>query len=199
MIEDPCVIYTHGYSVENEIVDARLLSEAIDVHLPGHVDNHEIVNLLEPLLSKTITELRWPVIGDQILSFYERSLIPRRGHEYRRFFNISSADSPARIAIDRVVQGMHAARASITHGRAVPSPRIDFDISRRAFGHMLWWLAFRLCRSVLRHFGHAQTISETSFQAATISRLSDWLRQPEFRLHAYYREATKAALKVALV
>lgn len=190
----PYVIYSYGYSVENDLCHLSVLSDAIDNSLPGDVDRDDLLEKIASKIGDIHLSIRRIVVADQILSLYFKSMIPRKGNEFRRLFDASGADGPASLNRSRVLSEIRTQRANISYGRPISNPEIDQDIWRRAFGHMLWWLSFRACRGTIRSCGNFQPLSEMAFQAAAVAAFGRLLGRTDFSLNPYYSEKVARAI-----
>ena len=173
------VLYTHGYSWENDVWSGEIVEEVFYT-LCG-VDRNQ-VQVREPIseaLRLFARSLRWPVRADVTLGTCGRTVVPRHG------FRCVTPPDRGWPTIDRVfLRGCTRNARSDTPGVVHKLPdHVQVDVFRDVYGHLLGFFCYRMLTHLVRtHCG--QIINKHSANALAISTFRQHMR-PE--ILDYYR------------
>jgi len=113
LIQAPGVFYTYGYSWENDILHAGLVTQLFVSMCSVSLNGVHFRTEIDSFYHSFARDMRWPVYADALLSRFDATLLPRDSPEM-----IITLDSRAKPSIDR-----NRISALIQHAQKVKAQR----------------------------------------------------------------------------
>lgn len=176
------VLYTFGYSWENDACQLVTIEEAFYMLCPLCRQANNVHSLISTILNDCEQSLRWPVYADLLLCLNESSLFPRDHPE-----SIISILSNNRPAVNRVqLSTLIASKKHLPLSVKIPTglrlkPLVD------CFGHLMFCYSYRIITYFIKTFTSMSSLPKDYATAALIRAFSDKLgggQLPE--LYRYY-------------
>jgi hypothetical protein len=176
LIADRRVVYTHGYSWENDILCSKVCTGTIRHILFSAVARRTKVTLSQH--EALIDRFRWLNILDQVGIAYGQSVIDRSG--FRKF---------AEFAQGEITLHLERSAADVTRLRVLRKAQVkaipcDSDLKRRLFGKLYLYIFYLVIRRDVTPNG--RRLSEDEFRSILFSSFRNTSRRdlkPKIRSH----------------
>lgn len=187
MILDRRVIYTWGYSYENDIFCRQQLKKLFFDICAVCPSTNDVYNLIDDWFSQFIKDVRWPHIADAyVVKARKRGLERERSKRYLKS-NAYDADP----AFDR--DKLHAEVARFLKERSeryCGLTRNEFFNERQCIGHILSSFAFRILTRLHSMYSKLSKLTDHGVRSAAISAFHmTLLSEPNNTQTKYYRNA----------
>lgn len=190
LITTPGVLYTYGYSWENDVFSKKVFRELFVsmcfVSLNGINFDAEIDSFYDGFTRN----IRWAVYADMLLSHFNVSLFPRRNPE-----RIISTESDGRPSINQrriydLISTARTKRRSITS----LSKKITCSPCNDCFGHLMSIYFYRVLVYVLRKHSKVPDLPKHYAYSAAIGQFINQLPHPSMIFHYQHYQLLFSAL-----
>jgi hypothetical protein len=180
------VLYTWGYSWENDLFHEVIIKETVFTLCPIDRTLNEVdidVDISEAIL-KFVNDMRWFVRADVILSLIGSGLFDRAN--WKRY--IKSASGKPYIDVQSLRTKIRLKRSSKT-GFKFAGPSTKVNTVRDCFGHLLCTFLYRLLKYLLSEYSGPSSISLKDVKSLLIKIAEDQLNAGT--LHELYSHHKK--------
>jgi hypothetical protein len=180
LLTTPGVLYTYGYSWENDVWSPELIEDLFYTFCDVCRTEAQVGNTISELLSSFEKRVRWFIYADMLAFACGSSVIPRDGLACVRVQPDQAPEIDRTILYDRLRE-VNAAR-SPNRLRVLPG---GFRVRavRDTVGHVLAYFCFQLLRFLVKsHGGHGLRQSEVIPAAIRLAR-DQLLANPDLRSH----------------
>jgi len=184
---DPFVIYTHGYSWENDVWQVEVVEKIFSLYCPGCPIEIDVNPEIQAWFSQLARDLRWPIYADFVLLMRNQSYRGIRGSVGRVLYFDSD-----RVPTINTRQLRTDFKASIPSAKAraashqIPS---KFTSPRDCFGHFLDSVMNLFVSAILKARCHRRVnLAPEIIHAAAVDALRQLLQSGSpSHLHAHYQ------------
>lgn len=187
------VIYTYGYSHENDLSYSGISADVISALFPNPMNIPDISHRVEVEWADLLSKLHWMCVADQILSFSFLSFFDRSGERFRAVFHPNGPPALPRANRPVALARLRHMKALRNQSRLVP-PRFDGNTRRRLYGHLVGWLTLRISATIAARLGYTGRLDPNAFVAGLIGALRRSLASGSYTIDGYYRDAVSSVL-----
>jgi hypothetical protein len=138
----PNILYTHGYSWENDVWNVNVICDIIDTLSAKKVDKHMISNHF----SKFLKDIKYLVSSDGFLFSKNDSFFPRKGHMKLVNCNVSAPPLLKKEAVDEIKSSKPLNKGTVyAFGRSK-----NICAKRNCYGHILGDYCKQLIHYILK-------------------------------------------------
>lgn len=193
LIDHPRVLYTFGYSFENDIFESNHLIEIFMSLGPSEVHEEEIKAEIHSHVSSFVASIRWPLKIDLCAKHNKVSGFDRKRPQ--KYFLSNAYGTPPTTSRDRLVAETDRILAECSD-RTLGVGMIPALEEAKVIGHIWEVFAFRLITFLQSRHANTGKLSYDHFRSLGISRIQVRILQSaeNDNLSAYYRDAITEAI-----
>jgi len=192
IIDSPRVLYTFGYSWENDVWNGEVIEEVFYT-LCGVCRDTTKVKVNEIITSATAAfnrDMRWATRADFLCFKHEIGWLPR--HSPQRFISKASHGRAPSINKSAIKQCVREARSKRTGG-ITAGALIKFNPLADSCGHLIGTFGYWLLVYLFRGFCKGTTYPRDLIDSVAVDKLFEKIRQGSFGvLRAHYRHQLTA-------
>lgn len=190
LIDRPDVIYTFGYSLENDIFHPDLLTYLFFVMCPVCDIERDVEELLEGLIADFCNDVWWAQLADVCGNIISRKVIDRErptryipDHRYGKKPKL--AKSVLQKDVARANSGL--ARKTVRH-----APLKKSDLPRFAVGHLYAAFCYKSLMYLHSKYSRTAKPSKDAITSIAVANFSNWLHiNRASEIARYYQNALK--------
>lgn len=188
LIDKPAVIYTFGYSYENDAFLSDSLASLFYSICPVCDDSVDVEAIVSALISEYCSDVWWAQFADVCGGIVARKVIDR-GHVPKYLISSAHGSRPkiskSAFAIDVYKANTGSPRI---HIRSVPYRKSD--LPHLSVGHLYAHFCFRLISYLHATYSSTQKLTKDAVLAGAINNFAAYLRlNPDSEHAIYYRSA----------
>lgn len=141
IIEHSRVVYTCGYSFENDVFNRSVLFDLFDAMCPEMLERPDIERQISDWCDRFLKNIRWPLKADILACHYRVSGFDR--DKSQKYFESNAYGSEPVVSRDRVYAEVVRISTEVRKGNRVPIGLLRFEIED-VFGHFWEVFAYRV-------------------------------------------------------
>ena len=190
LLEDPRVIYTFGYSIENDCLIPESILRAFYILCPRCPAELDISDELADLISEFQKAVRWLALGDYLGVQSGRGAIQRWA--CGRYFSNRAYGSRPQFNAAMALRDVRAASERERNEARFPA-EFSFDVLRYVVGHLYWEFAFKaLCFFHARFSKRTRLNRDATFSVCVQSFINHLRANTTSQIAAYYEHRIQA-------
>lgn len=181
LIVAPGILYTYGYSWENDVFIRNVIRELFVSMCPVSLDDINFDAEIDSFYDYFSRNIRWAVYADILLSHFRIPLLPRKNPEW-----VIKTESDGRPAINRekIYDLIHKAKAK-RHSRILIKKKISYSPCNDCFGHLISIYFYRVLIYMLKKHSKIPDLPKHYAYSAAIDQFIRQLPQPS--MIVYYQ------------
>lgn len=186
-IEHPQVLYTYGYSCENDLFVTEVLANVFFTLCHACDTDVDPRGDIQRIIADVKTDLRRAVRSDVLASIINETVIPRGGRAHLRLLpppHNSPAPSIDQAAVKQEIQRLRRLR----EGKYYCRKKLDIDPHRHCYGHLIGSIFCFITRHLLRRAGYTETVSNHVIWSIGVRAFAEFLNTyPGSEIAEHYR------------
>lgn len=191
LIEAPGVLYTYGYSWENDVYNQTVIEDLFCTMCPLSLSGIDYKNEIESIIADFSRDIRWAVYADMLLAYHGSSLFHRR----ERPQSIVKSDVNGKPIINRqkilsLVKEEKLKRTS----RIVFGEKVKFSPCVDCYGHLMALYFYRALKYLLKKYSNIPELPRYYADTSAINLFCTGLPKPSLAVYKKHYENQFAML-----